>query len=94
MIFMQTAGQAISKGIPFSVYGESLIIMCQNFVIIALIWKYNKSIGGVEKFLVAVAGLGYAYLLFGIPQVIPDEMWGVISSSNSILSKSTMIVNI
>jgi hypothetical protein len=87
MIFMQTAGQAISKGIPFSVYGESLIIMCQNFIIIALIWKYNKAIGFAEKLLVALAGLGYAYVLFAIPQQIPEEMWGVISSSNSILSK-------
>ena len=71
MIFMQTAGQAISKNIPFSVYGESLIIMCQNFIIISLIWKYNKSIGTIEKIVVAVFGLGYAYLLFAIPHAIP-----------------------
>lgn len=61
--------------------------MCQNFIIIALIWKYNKSIGTLEKLTAAAIGLGYAYLLFGIPQAIPDDMWGVISSSNSILSK-------
>ena len=87
MIFMQTAGQAISKSIPFSVYGESLIIMCQNFIIIALIWNYNKSIGTMEKLAVAAAGLGYAYLLFVIPHAITEDMWGIISSSNSILSK-------
>lgn len=84
---MQTAGQAISKNIPFSVYGESLIIMCQNFVIISLIWSYNKHIGTIEKFMVAAAGVGYAYLLFVIPHAITEDMWGVISSSNSILSK-------
>jgi hypothetical protein len=84
---MQTAGQAISKNIPFSVYGESLIIMCQNFIIISLIWKYNKSIGTMEKLIVAVGGLSYAYLLFAIPDAIPLEVWSVISSSNSILSK-------
>ena len=87
MIFMQTAGQAISKGIPFSVYGEALIIMCQNFVIIALIWKFNKSIGTGEKILTALIGLSYAYLLFVAPHMISADMWQVISSSNSILSK-------
>lgn len=84
---MQTAGQAMSKNIPFSVYGESLIIMCQNFIIITLVWNYNKSIGTMEKLAVAVAGLGYAYILFVTPEAINEDMWGIISSSNSILSK-------
>ena len=87
MIFMQTAGQAMKQNIPFSVYGESLIIMCQNFIIIALIWQFNKDIGIVEKFTAALFGLGYAYLLFLEPSMIPEDMWQLISSSNSILSK-------
>ena len=44
MIYMQTAGQAISQGIPFTVYGESLIIMFQNFYILKLIFHYDKKI--------------------------------------------------
>ena len=64
MIFMQTAGQAITQGIPFTVYGESLIIMVQNFIIIQLIWNFNKTVGFVEKILVSVFFMAYGYTIF------------------------------
>lgn len=63
-IFMQTAGLAISQNIPFSVYGEALIICFQNFIIIMMIWNYNKAIGLVEKIIVFAFFVAYAYILF------------------------------
>ena len=64
MIFMQTAGLGRFNGLSFTVYGESLIIMVQNYIIILLIWSYNKSIGFVEKLFIFVFMIGYAILLF------------------------------
>merc|ERR1711957_298316 len=70
MIFMQTAGSAMAMSIPFSVYGESIIIMVQNFFILLLIWNYNKSIGAIEKMAVFLFYVSYAYFLFETPEVI------------------------
>jgi hypothetical protein len=83
-IFMQTAALAISNGIAFSVYGESLIIMVQNFLIILLIWNYNKSIGGIEKLAVFAFFIGYAYVLF-TPAILTAEHWKMISGSSTAL---------
>jgi len=71
---MQTAAMAISNGIAFSVYGESLIIMAQNFLVIMLIWSYNKNIGAAEKFLVFLFFVGYAYVLF-TPAMLDANHW-------------------
>jgi len=61
---MQTAGLGKFSGLSFTVYGESLIIMVQNYIIILLIWSYNKSIGFVEKMFIFAFMIGYAFLLF------------------------------
>jgi hypothetical protein len=88
MIFMQTAGSAMAMSIPFSVYGESVIIMVQNFFILLLIWNYNKTISTPEKMAVFFFYIGYAYVLFVTPNIIQQYQWDLISSSNSVLSKS------
>lgn len=62
--FMQTCGFSLANGVAFSVYGETLIIMCQNFIIIALIWMYNKEVSAAQKAAVALSFAGYAYALF------------------------------
>ena len=83
---MQTAGISIQKGVAFSVYGENLIIMVQNFLIILLIWNYNKSIGFLEKLLVFAFFCGYAYLLY-TPGLLTLEMLDAVSGSTILLSK-------
>ena len=65
VMYIQTVGLAISKGISFSVYGENAIICAQNVVIIFMIWSYNKKIGFAEKFLVFTLIGGYFAVLFG-----------------------------
>ena len=84
---MQTAGSAMFMGLAFSVYGESVIIMVQNFFIILLLWVYNKNISLLEKLAVIAFFSGYGYILFATPQLIEQYQWDIISSSNSILSK-------
>lgn len=82
---MQTAGVAIANGIAFSVYGESLIIMAQNFVVILLIWQYNKTVGILEKLVVAAFLAGYAYVLF-TPGLLTQEHRDLISGSTIALT--------
>ena len=67
---MQTAGSAMFMGIPFSVYGESIIIFVQNIFIILLLWTYNKKVGLLEKLGVVGFFAGYAYVLFVVPHMI------------------------
>ena len=84
LTFMQTAAMSMARGIAFSVYGEALIIMAQNFIIIFLIWTYNKSIGFVEKLCVFLFFSAYAFALF--TNIFTVEQWVVISSSNTALT--------
>lgn len=82
--FMQTAGMSMARGIPFSVYGETLIIMAQNFVIILMIWRYNKAIGLAEKAAVFLFFAGYGFCLF--TNVFSPDHWNLISGSNTALT--------
>lgn len=61
---MQTSAFSIAKELPFSVYGENLIILVQNFIILFQIWQLNKSIGTVEKIFMAVFFAAYGWALF------------------------------
>lgn len=62
-MYLHTSAYSIHKGINFSVYGENVIIMMQNFVIVLLFWAFDKSIKGTEK-LLCFLGLGaYIFLL-------------------------------
>ena len=58
--------------------------MVQNFLIILLIWNFNKSIGALEKVFVFVFFSAYAYVLF-TDALIPQQVWTVISSSSTVL---------
>lgn len=82
--FMQTAGMSMARGIPFSVYGETLIIMAQNFVIISLIWRFNKAIGLAEKAGVFLFFASYGFCLF--TNVFSPDHWNLISGSNTALT--------
>jgi len=71
---MQTCAFSMANGVPFTVYGETLIIMGQNFIIIALIWMYNKEVGFGQRALVAAGFAGYGYALF-TPGLLKPEHW-------------------
>ena len=67
-------------------FGESLIIMCQNFLVIFLIWNYNKTIGAVEKVIVIAFFIAYAHVLFN-STILTREMLELVSGSTIALSK-------
>ena len=73
-IYTQTAALAMSKGLAFSVYGENLIILFQNWAIIMLIWNYNKSINIFVKIIFVIFSIGYAYVLF-TPNFLTNSHW-------------------
>ena len=92
-MYMNTTGYSLHKHIPFSVYGENLIILLQNFVIVLLYWAFNKTIGSLEKLFLAFAFAAYAFLLFQDKHISEDQ-WSIISSSNIALSNLINLTNI
>jgi len=63
-MFLHTASYGVHAAMPFSVYGENLIILVQDIIIIFLFWHYSKDIGPGEKLIFSVAFTGYSYVLF------------------------------
>lgn len=84
-VYMQTAAQAMSSGLPFSVYGENLIILVQNAMIMLLIFQYNKDIGMLEVMFVIGFFGAWGFSLFAGGFMTP-ELWQMVSTSNSVLS--------
>jgi len=82
---MQTAGQGYFSGLSFTVYGESFIIAAQNFIIILLIWTYNKSIGFIEKLFITAFLIGYGCLLFDTmgTGILTEEHFKIITSAST-----------
>ena len=93
MIYMQLAGFAIFEGIPFSVYGENLIVLVQDLVIIALIWLYNKEISYTEKLLGCLFFVAYGLILF-TPGILSNEIWQTISGSSIFLNTYSRLIQI
>ena len=61
---MQTAAFGIFNKIAFSVYGEALIIAAQNFIIILLVWKYNKDTTMAEMVVITLFMASYSILIY------------------------------
>ena len=75
--FMQTLGLSRHKGLEFSIYGDTIIILGQNAMVILLIWSYNKEISIVEKILAATFLSTYCFILVS-DTMLTEEMWGLI----------------
>ena len=86
---MQTAAFGLYSHTPFSVFGETLIIMVQNFIIIALIWKYNPDIPKSEVLMIAGFIFSYAMLIFDPfnQSILKDNHWAFITSCSTFMSK-------
>ena len=78
---------AIHIGIPFSTYGENLIIFVQCFIILLLFWKYsgpcNCNLNKIARYIVILSLIGFAYLCnYENGEMIPESVWTVIGSSS------------
>eukprot|EP00352_Strombidinopsis_acuminata_P005593 CAMPEP_0176372076 /NCGR_PEP_ID=MMETSP0126-20121128/25143_1 /TAXON_ID=141414 ORGANISM="Strombidinopsis acuminatum, Strain SPMC142" /NCGR_SAMPLE_ID=MMETSP0126 /ASSEMBLY_ACC=CAM_ASM_000229 /LENGTH=270 /DNA_ID=CAMNT_0017731785 /DNA_START=23 /DNA_END=835 /DNA_ORIENTATION=+ len=83
-MYTNTASFSMHLGLSFSVFGENLVILVQNMIIILLIWNYNKTIGIAQKgAFVVLAGL-YMTILFQ-DQLISEDAWKMIQSSSNVM---------
>lgn len=83
--FINGASWSIKAGIPFSVYGEQVIILVQNAIIILLFWTYSKTIGLPEKLVLFFAFTTYSFLLFSGNRYLGEEAWFYIEKMNMVL---------
>jgi mannose-P-dolichol utilization defect protein 1 len=61
---------------PFSVYGENFCLLLQNFVIIALLWTYEKKTSKHMKMAISCSIFGtIGYLYFDV--MVPSFLWKV-----------------
>jgi mannose-P-dolichol utilization defect 1 len=85
MTLLHAATYSIRQGIPFSVYGESLIILAQNLVIVLLFWVYSKEVGILEKIALFIGFAAYSFVLFSGNQFLNEDLWQLVQKSNMIL---------
>jgi mannose-P-dolichol utilization defect protein 1 len=95
LMLINSSGYSIQANIPFSVYGESLIILVQNFLIVLLFWVYSKDITTLEKLLLFLFFSGYSFVLFSGSAFLTADHWNLIQKSNlglSLLSRVPQII--
>ena len=68
---------AAHLGSAFSVYGENLLMFIQSFVIINLLWSYEKSTTLTTKIGVTLLLFGLTFFLYS-DRVITDGMWKIL----------------
>lgn len=78
---------AIHIGIPFSTYGENVLIFVQCFIILLLFWKYslpcNCAFTKIGRVLFILFLIGFAYLCnFEDGALIPETLWTFVGSSS------------
>ena len=78
---------------PFSVYGEGVFINFQNFIILILIWNYDKSKFVIEKITFLTVAFAYGFVLFE-GSFMTVEYWNVIASAQIFLVVLTKLPQI
>lgn len=73
-MYIHSSSYSMHYHIPFSVYGENLIILAQNIVIVILFWKFNEEIKLPEKIGFFLFFIAYSYLLFS-DAYLTDLQW-------------------
>ena len=94
--FIQTLGLSLHMSMDFSVYGDTILIIAQNSIVIILIWQYSKDVSIVEKLAVSALLSGYLIVLVQ-DTMVTDEIWVVIQSlaiAMVILSRAPQIATI
>lgn len=77
---MQTLGLALHKKADFSIYGDAIIILGQNVIVIFLIWQYNKSISAAEKMAATAILVAYCTVLVQ-DTMLTEQMWEFVQFS-------------
>ena len=65
--------------LPFSVYGENVIVFIQTFIIVTLMWYFDKTISLIEKASFLLFNVSYGAFLL-TDTFVPEALWQIISS--------------
>merc|ERR1711871_1390874 len=72
LIFSISSGYSYLQGQPFSTYGEELVILAQNIVLVFLLWKYkDPAFGIIHIILVSLAWLALGVWVLGLDGEAP-----------------------
>lgn len=86
LMLMHSSSYSMQAKIPFTVYGESVIILFQNYLIVLMFWVYAKEIGAAEKAGMFALFASYAFILFSGDRFLTQEHWKLVQQSNLALS--------
>lgn len=92
---------AIHVGIPFSTYGENVLLFIQGFVILLLYWKYSGPckcpLTQLSRVLIVLGLIGFAVVSnYEGGSMIPENIWKFIGSSSLpivFIGRSSLIFN-
>jgi amino acid transporter len=77
-MYIISSAYSIHKKIPFSVYGENLIILAQNIMIVLLFWAYSKSVSAIEKLAVFTFFAAFCFVLFS-DTMVTEKHWELLT---------------
>ena len=83
---IQTASFGYETNVPFSVYGDNVFLLLQNFVLIGQVWHFNKEIDLQEKLIAGGVILGYIFIL-NEGTIVSQAVWDIILNSSTLMSK-------
>jgi mannose-P-dolichol utilization defect protein 1 len=101
LVFYLSSLYAIHVGIPFSTYGENVLLFIQGFVILLLYWKYSGPckcpLTQISRVLVVLGLVGFAAVsTYEGGSMIPENVWKMIGSCSIpivFLGRTSLIVN-
>jgi mannose-P-dolichol utilization defect protein 1 len=83
-IFLLTILYNIHYGNPLSTYGENIIILSQNLIILFLFWKYTqRKVPIYERVFVLSCYTLFCYIM--LQPYIPEAFWGYLGSISVVL---------
>lgn len=83
LVYANGAAYGVLEGHPLTAYGENLSLLLQNFILVALIWRFTQPPVAIsEKLGLAVATMAY---VVGAFRLLPDDMRYILQASNGII---------
>jgi mannose-P-dolichol utilization defect protein 1 len=63
---------------PLSTYGENIIILIQNLIILILTWRYSKKHSWMTRIIILILFGSFSYIM--LQPFIPEEFWAYMAS--------------
>ena len=86
MVMLNICGFARAHDLPFTLYGDNLLLTLQNVIIIAQMWFFNPAITTKHKMIWSVFGTLYASFIMGLFS-LHNFQWTSILTVNILFSK-------